>query len=228
LPRALELTPTTIRRFLRLSLVVQAGLALVTLETLVFSIRAAAAVPQIQRMIDAGVERVPLTDLPPRYQSRVLEDVLYLAVVVGWLVWQHRDHRLLRHAVGHTRFTPGWAVGWWFVPFANLVLPYKVVRDAASAGDERPAPGRGVIIAWWVCLVLPLATLPFFFSITFGDVDQTGISLADAKSLRSISALNGVLSVASGILAIVVVRSISNRTGRLLTSSPPPRDGSDP
>ena len=37
---------------------------------------------QIQRMIDAGVERAPLADLPPRYQSRAIEDVLYIAVVV--------------------------------------------------------------------------------------------------------------------------------------------------
>ncbi len=229
MPSELRLTPTTARRFLRLSLFVQILLAVVTLDALVFSMRAASAVLQIQRMIDAGVERAPLIDLPPRYQSSPLESVIYVAVVIGWLIWQHRDHRLLRHAVGPTRFTPGWAVGWWFVPLANLIRPYQVVREAATAGEGEPEVDRRLIIAWWACLILPLVIgLAFSLPITIRDIDAAGIRLSDAKLLRGISALTGIPSLASGILAIIIVRAISQRTVRLLLATPPRPDSDFP
>jgi hypothetical protein len=229
MPRELQLTPATTRRFLGLSLFLQVVLAIVTIDALVFSIRNAAAVPQIQRMIDAGVGRAHLIDLPPQYRIGLFQNVIYITVFIGWLVWQHRDHRLLRHAVGPTRFTPGWAVGWWFVPFANLVRPYQVVREAASVGEGEPAVDSRLIISWWACLIFPLAVgLAISLPITLRDIDAAGISLTDAKLLRIISALTGIPSLASGILAILVVRTISKRTMRLLNAAPPRPDGQFP
>ena len=44
-------------------------------------------------------------------------------------------------------------VGGWFVPVANLWVPYQVVSDIWQASTpRRPAPGR-LIIAWWVLFV---------------------------------------------------------------------------
>jgi len=34
-----------------------------------------------------------------------------------------------------SRFTPGWAVGYWFVPFVNLVRPYQIVADLWLRSD---------------------------------------------------------------------------------------------
>ncbi|MEM9965056.1 MAG: DUF4328 domain-containing protein, partial [Asticcacaulis sp.] len=50
--------------------------------------------------------------------------------------------------------TPGWAIGWYFIPIANLFKPYEVIRDTfiASRGqvDGRYAKGDGAIVAWWM------------------------------------------------------------------------------
>lgn len=32
-------------------------------------------------------------------------------------------------------FTPGWAAGWFFVPFANLFKPYRAMREIYQASD---------------------------------------------------------------------------------------------
>ena len=50
----------------------------------------------------------------------------FLATAVCWLVWQARAHENVWAVPGlpaPTR-TPGMAVIWWFIPFANLVMPY--------------------------------------------------------------------------------------------------------
>jgi hypothetical protein len=90
----------------------------------------------------------------------VLAAVLVLMTGVAWLMWQHRAHVNVRSAAGggaSLKFTPAWGVGCWFVPFANLVLPYRAVAELARESRPGPAPTgdrpgratRAVIPAWW-------------------------------------------------------------------------------
>lgn len=51
--------------------------------------------------------------------------------------------------------TPGWNVGWFFVPIASLFKPYQAVRDVwkASVPTDRPwreNPSSPLLGAWWV------------------------------------------------------------------------------
>lgn len=84
--------------------------------------------------------------------------VTYLATVIMYLVWLHRASRNLGAlGVPNQRFSPGWAVGYWFIPFVNLVRPYQVVKEIWQ-GSEPPAevdsttivPRRSsALIGWW-------------------------------------------------------------------------------
>lgn len=82
----------------------------------------------------------------------------YLTAAILFLVWLYRAMTNLRvisdgHFVGPS---PGWAVGSFFVPFANLVVPYTAVGAAwdashVLAGEEptlRP-PRPWFVGAWW-------------------------------------------------------------------------------
>jgi uncharacterized protein DUF4328 len=68
-------------------------------------------------------------------------------------------------------FTPGWTVGWWFVPFASLVQPFGAVRElcrrAGRPGPVDPAPkpvvGDGFLAMWWASFLgYGLFSLPAF------------------------------------------------------------------
>lgn len=73
-------------------------------------------------------------------------------VLVG--MWIHRAHANL-HAAGlaSLRYSPGWSVGWFFVPVLNLFKPYDAMRElwnASHGAAERfdsPAPAQLPI--WW-------------------------------------------------------------------------------
>jgi hypothetical protein len=67
------------------------------------------------------------------------------AIVLGgveavlWLLWQYRAHaNLASLALGKLRFRPLLAVGTWFVPVANLVLPLVAMRELWRASDPFP------------------------------------------------------------------------------------------
>src|SRR5262249_34683580 len=73
---------------------------------------------------------------------------VFIACAVLFCMW---IHRAASNALASGRnygfdFTPGWAVGYFFVPIANLWRPYQIVRaiwDSANAGNS------SVVGLWW-------------------------------------------------------------------------------
>ncbi len=73
----------------------------------------------------------------------IAQVVVILVTGIVWLVWQHRAQSNLHAArLRELDYTPGWVVGWWLIPFANLVKPFQTVRELwkASSGDD----------SWWL------------------------------------------------------------------------------
>ena len=78
---------------------------------------------------------VPIGQLGLQLQTEIspapiggIVSLLTLGTGVVWLIWQHKAERDL-HAreLPGLKFTPGWAVGWWFIPLAYLVMHYRCV-----------------------------------------------------------------------------------------------------
>jgi hypothetical protein len=89
-----------------------------------------------------------------------------LAFGLEWLlflIWVYQSNgNTWAFGVPDLRFTPGWSVGWFFVPVMNLFRPYQVVKEVWAAShpgpepwDPRPAPVA--IAAWWSNRVVALA-----------------------------------------------------------------------
>jgi hypothetical protein len=89
------------------------------------------------------------------------------------------------------RLAPFWAVGCWFVPIVNLVLPPRVLLDIWAASGEH-VPWTRVVRAWWasvwVCGLL---------AVTLVLVGE------GAGGLDDDAAVNGVLAVLIVLLAVV-------------------------
>jgi hypothetical protein len=86
-----------------------------------------------------------------------LENLVTIIAMITFLVWIHRVFVAIRQTGGTTRWSPGMAVGGWFIPLANVVLPWLTVRDALRALG-RPTALAG---AWWLVwlLAMPLTML---------------------------------------------------------------------
>ena len=61
-------------------------------------------------------------------------------------------------ATPFTYVSPGWAVGYWFIPLMNLYRPFEVVKAlfkacTAEAGGK-PAAGEQLLSAWWALFLL--------------------------------------------------------------------------
>lgn len=78
---------------------------------------------------------------------------LLTAVIACWLLWQTTVRLRLASVVPHFsfRWSPSAGILWWFAPFANLVVPYRVTRElweAAPSGAQ--ALGFRPFLWWWI------------------------------------------------------------------------------
>lgn len=68
-------------------------------------------------------------------------------------MWIHRANLNLRqNGISELKFTPGWAVGWYFIPFANLVMPFRAMREIWNASlfsDRNLEESDPLLTRWW-------------------------------------------------------------------------------
>lgn len=71
-------------------------------------------------------------------------------VLVGrWIYRTNANAHLLS---GDMTITPVWAVGWYFVPFANLVMPYQGMKETWFASHNACGLGEEAetaLLPWW-------------------------------------------------------------------------------
>jgi hypothetical protein len=146
--------------------------------------------------------------------ARWLVPALALVTIIVVLVWIHGAFLALR---GRTSFSPGMAVGGWFIPIANLFLPALILRDAwrASVGN-----GGGIaflwMIAWWISTAISaLEGLGLQFS-SFDRGPVTLVLLGESRFAIPGLSMDAVAMIwnftmlfdvaAYGLLALIVAR----------------------
>jgi Domain of unknown function (DUF4328) len=148
-----------------------------------------------------------------------------LGTAAVFITWQHR------HAVnadslagGAAALGPGWAIGGWFVPCANWLLPGMQLFGASRASDPglpvQPAAGRGrgspLVVLWAVMFALGNA-LGLAGWATFPDEDEVSVLadledfVSDATLADRMVAAGFVITAAAAVLAAVMVQSLSRR-----------------
>jgi hypothetical protein len=81
-----------------------------------------------------------------------------LVAGIAFITWLVQARRNAGRLGGAPAWAAGWAVGGWFIPVANLVIPYRVVRDVRRASGPDPV-GQATAIAapvgrWWAGVIV--------------------------------------------------------------------------
>lgn len=100
--------------------------------------------------------------------------------------------------------TPGWALGWYFIPIANLWKPYVAMKEIVEASTHKRELPRFILPTWWTLWILA----SFTEQISRYSTDQTE---AWDKVVSAVmwGCYSGV-DVALNIIAILLVREVTN------------------
>jgi hypothetical protein len=142
--------------------------------------------------------------------------LVQLAIVVLFIIWQFRgaknNEALDRRGA---RFGPGWSIGAWFIPIANLVIPVMIMQDlwrgatpSTPRGDPRWRSARGswLVGVWWTAWLLSL--------LRFGASSaalRDNSSLSDIETGNAIALAGTIATAIAAVLAAVVVWTLSRR-----------------
>lgn len=158
--------------------------------------------------------------------------IALLVTGVLWCVWQHRAHSNLR-AFGRNglRYTPGWAVGWWFIPFASLWKPLGAMSELWKASEPTDDPNAWLRArAWWVLGLWWACWIGGNLLDVVASAMQQESDLSTVASSDIVAVVARLVEIAAAICAVVILRDILGRQRVLAVSSgavplPPPLPG---
>ena len=131
---------------------------------------------------------------------------LYLSTGICFFVWLHQVSKnmwSLSDPGDPPKETPGWAIGWWFVPIAAFFKPYQVVKEIWKRSHPPPAKSR-LILLWWILLLVNTFAINAY--ISGGDTTE----VATVVSNNNLATGAGILILIDATLAIILIWQITN------------------
>lgn len=127
----------------------------------------------------------------------------FIACTVCFLMWTYRANTNAAALSGRPlEITPGWSVGWYFVPFANLVKPYHAMKEIWVASARSDA-STGLVSLWWTLWIVSniANNAAFRYGLRADTVEELRVSLFMDIGV-------GILDVPLNIVAILLVRRL--------------------
>jgi hypothetical protein len=143
-----------------------------------------------------------------------LQALLLIVTGILFFVWTYRSYKnLSAFGTGGLRMTPGWVIGYFFVPFLNLVRPYQAFKEIWQASGVTAvdtgrwswtsAPISPIVIAWWLLWLLK--------GISDNIASRFPENYGDDIIYTRFTEVSHVISIAAAICAIFVVKGITAR-----------------
>lgn len=132
--------------------------------------------------------------------------LLLLASVIVVGRWIYRAGANAHAMSDEMSISPGWAVGWYFIPFANLIKPFQAMKEIwlashrAGAGYE---PRGSAILGWWWGLWLLSNVLG---NIIFR-MEMNGA--ADSQMLATAYLVSTAINIPLCVVLIMILRGIA-------------------
>ena len=137
----------------------------------------------------------------------IVQMIIFIISGILILKWIHRANYNARQlGAKDMLFTPGWSIGWYFIPIANLWKPYQAMKEIWKASSNPQSwstePVSSMLPWWW------------FFWIVSGMLGNASFRLAmRAEEIDAFLTANVVtqLSDVTGIPLSLIVLGIISR-----------------
>ena len=160
----------------------------------------------------------PFAATAPEAMLWLVQLILYAAAFIVTLRWIYLANNNARaRGADDMIVSPGWAVGWFFVPLLNLVMPFIAMRELWKASsnprDWQVAATPVLIPLWWGFWVAAGITGAIGF--------QMALTLAktDGSAVETVSFVSDLLSVPALLLLARIVAGVQAMQARVAPDS---------
>lgn len=132
---------------------------------------------------------------------------LYFITVIIFSMWLHRANKN-SHGFGARgmQFTPGWAVGYYFIPILNIWKPYQSMKEMwqiSQDPEDWEMQPSGLVGLWWAFWLITSVMGQIYFRAS-----MNAVTVEEFKHAAMISLVTTIPSVILTILAMLLVRKL--------------------
>lgn len=131
--------------------------------------------------------------------------VLSIAALVAYFIWFARLYGWVRTTRGTTSYSTGLAIGGWFIPFANIALPFLGLNDAY----KRTMNGQGspLVLLWWLGYIVMTLVSTYFSMLA----TNPSLAASSAEVMNALGWVSTALQVGTYGLWALIVRTLTSR-----------------
>lgn len=133
--------------------------------------------------------------------------LLFIGTGIVFLIWIYRACSNARSLTERSmKYTPGWAVGWYFIPIANLYKPYEAMKEIFEL-STRSRFGRSkstaIVGVWWMLWIITNGV-----SNVVGSYYQNATGLEAMKTANLVAMFGNGLDIVLAVVAIMLIGQI--------------------
>jgi hypothetical protein len=200
--------PTSLTKFLTTMLWISLGVSVLTLISDFMQMNLLNAGSFSQAAAEANDSRQQIMG--------ILYLVAFVITGIAFLKWIHRSNSNC-HGFGAQgmEFTPGWSIGYYFIPFLNLYKPYRAMKEIWKVStnptnwqNEKDSP----LLGWWWALWLISGFLgQASFRMSIG-----ADTISSLQASTTVSIISGMVDVPSYLVAVSLISEISAKQHKLV------------
>jgi len=116
----------------------------------------------------------------------IVQFVLFLILGITFLRWIHRTNKNLHTLSSRTMiFSPGWAIGWYFIPIANLWKPYQAMKEIWEVSHREKNANHTLLKWWWFLWIVSTVLGRIAFKLIMKAEDTEGYIASAAAYIVS-------------------------------------------
>ena len=156
-------------------------------------------------------------------QRQGLVGIVYLVVFVisGFLIlrWIHRANYNARQlGAENMEFTPGWSIGYYFIPILTLWKPYQAMKEiwkaSKSPSNWESQNTSGILPMWWTLWLISNVLGQAIFRLS-----MRAEELNDLINLNIVTQISNVLDIPLALMLLAIVSNIQNMQKSHLASA---------
>lgn len=135
--------------------------------------------------------------------------LLFIVQGIVILMWIYRANKNLR-ALGATnmRFSPGWSVGWYFVPLLSLWKPYQAMKEIFLKSKELSSNTTGnkslLLPAWWALWIIT----EIIGQIIWRYIRNGNLEVEDYLTMSLFNQFADVLEIVLNIVFLLIITAV--------------------
>lgn len=144
--------------------------------------------------------------------------IVFVVTAIAFLKWVYRANLNSRgFGAEDMRFSPGWSVGYYFIPFLNFVRPYQSMKEIWQVSlnpiDWKSVEGSP-LLGWWWGLWLVSGLLGRIVLRTSRDAE----TIEALQFSTALSILSGFIGIVLCLVTLRLIKKISKMQEQLVES----------